>query len=102
MHKVLRRIAIHGGLTALFLAILGVAMAEIAAMFFLAPRGPAGDKTAGVDATAAEMRKAIPLTMAMWGFGIIAVLELARHFWNSRRQPVSAPPLPPPPPPPAR
>jgi hypothetical protein len=100
MREVLRRIAIHGGLTALFLGILGIAITEFAARAFLAPtqipveNGRARmEVTVNTDQLVSELRRTMPIRMAIMGFGIIAVFEVSRHLWRGRKKPApSAPP----------
>jgi hypothetical protein len=102
MQKVLRQIAIRGGLTALFLAALGFLLTEIAVTTFFAPVTTRTSNDQVVTATAAnesmlqEMRATMPLSMAIWGFAIVATLELLKHFVTRGRTPAPATTPPPP------
>ena len=102
MQKVLQRIAIRGGLTAAFLAALGFVLAEVAATTFFAPvtTRTLNDKvvtaTAANESTLRELRATMPLSMAIWGFAIVATLELLKHFVTRGRTPAPASPPPPP------
>jgi hypothetical protein len=102
MQKVLRQIAIRGGLTALFLAALGFLLTEMAATTFFAPVTTRTSNDMAISATTAnesmlrQMRATMPLSMAIWGFAIVATLELLKHFVTRGRTPVPASPPPPP------
>jgi hypothetical protein len=102
MQKLLRQIAIRGGLSALFLLAIGFLLTEVAARSFFAPdptraaNDPAVAATRGIDAMWGKMRTTIPISMAIWGFVIVSVLELLRHFLTRGEKPAAA--LPPPPP----
>src|ERR1700712_1052387 len=65
MNPVLKRILLHGGMTAGLLALVGLGFAEIAKMWMgdAAGAGPA-------------LRYRVPLMMAFWGFMFVAVCEL--------------------------
>ena len=65
MNPVLKRILVHGGLTAGLLALVGVGFAEIAKMWM----GDAAE-------TGSTLRYRVPLMMAFWGFMFVAVCEL--------------------------
>jgi hypothetical protein len=88
MRPVLRRIAIHGGLTVVVLGIIGMMLAELVTIWMSATfsqRSPV--KGTGPDTTA--MRRRLPLFMAGSGFAIVAVGEVALFFWRKNRVPVS-------------
>jgi hypothetical protein len=98
MRELLRRIAISGGLTALILGALGFALAEMAASTVETPlgtRAPANGPRPDVEqahAVGAKMRSQIPLSMAIWGFVFVAVVETVRHLVRSwRAAPAVAP-----------
>lgn len=81
MHPVLRRILLHGGLTALVLALIGAMFAELANIWLVG-------NVARTDATAANgqigsaLRARVPLTLAAWGFVFVLVGELV--IWRVR------------------
>lgn len=92
MQPVLRRIALHGALTALLLGVIGFMFAELASIWLAASPGTRAATGAPIDspdadgAIAAKLRNRVPLLMAMWGFGFVAVGEFVLHFWRSRRK----------------
>lgn len=83
MHPVLRRILLHGGLTAALLAGLGALFAELASVWLIGngPRGTAG-ATDPTDPVGAALRTRVPLTLALWGFLFVLVGELV--IWGVR------------------
>jgi hypothetical protein len=98
MRDVYRRIALHGALTAIVLGILGFMLAELASIWLAGSpgtRSATGAPVEGTDtqgAVGANLRARVPLLMAAWGFGFVAVGELLLHWWRSRRKPVAAKP----------
>ena len=83
MHPVLRRILLHGGLTAFLLAVVGAMLAELASVWLIgnAPRG--ANPNAGNDAQiGAELRTRVPLMLAGWGFLFVLIGELV--IWRVR------------------
>ena len=104
MKQVLRRIAIHGAFTAVLLAVIGFMLAYMASILLASSPGPRAVPGAATEATdslnsnntiASDLRKRVPLTMAIMGFAFVAIAELALHFWKSRKpatQPVPAAP----------
>jgi hypothetical protein len=98
MRDVLRRIALHGGLTAIVLAIVGFMLAELATIWLAGSPGvrmSTGEPVAGTDvddAVGARLRTRIPLLMAAWGFAFVAVGELVLHWWRGRKPVVVKPP----------
>jgi hypothetical protein len=101
MREVLRRIAFHGGLTAIVLGIVGFMFAELASIWLSGSPGTrekTGDPIESTDrdgTVSTELRERVPLMMAMWGFAFVAVCELGLHWVRSRRK--KAPAAPPPP-----
>jgi hypothetical protein len=82
MGPVYRRIAIHGGLTAVILGVLGVMFSDLAAMWTAAS---SPTRTAAVSSNDSDfLRKRVPLMMAVWGFSFVALGEVAKHIWNRR------------------
>lgn len=98
MKPVLRRIAIHGTVTAVILAVLGLLLVQLASIWLAAQpntKAAPGDPIpapAGGD-TVAEIRTRVPLLMAVWGVALVVVGELFLHWWRGRR-PVAPPPPP--------
>lgn len=99
MRPLLRRIAIHGALTAALLGVLGLVFAEVASVWLGSsgpPRpggGPSPPASASDGAVISSVRSRVPLFMAAWGFGFVAAGEVLLHLWRSRK------PAPPPSPP---
>jgi hypothetical protein len=87
MRPVLRRIAIHGGLTALVLGLFGLMFAELGAIWLSsAPAARSAEAAEAADAeVAARLRGRVPLLMAAWGFGFVAVAEVVVHYFRKRR-----------------
>lgn len=100
MRDVLRRIAIHGGLTALFLGMLGFMFAELASIWLSGSPGVrvgTGEPIASTDtegAVSSSLRSRVPFLMAVWGFLFIAAAELVVHGCRGRRKPPAPPPQP--------
>jgi len=97
MRPVLRRIAIHGGLTAIVLGIAGLMFAELASIWMavsLATKTNNSAQTAPPDP--AVLRSRLPLTMAAFGFAFVAVGELLLHLLRRNRtvRIVPSPPIP--------
>lgn len=97
MREVLRRIAIHGGLCALILAIIGFMLAELASIWLAGSPGfrtTTGAPVENVDSSgevAATLRTRMPLLLSVWGFAFVAVGELFLFLLRSRRKPVVVP-----------
>lgn len=91
MHPVLRRILLHGGLTAIVLALIGAMFAELANIWLVGnvPRGAAADTNEQVGSA---LRARVPLTLAAWGFAFVLVGEIV--IWRVRgdRKPAPQPP----------
>jgi hypothetical protein len=103
MKPVLRRIAIHGGLTAVVLGVVGLMLAELASIWLAASpgtRAATGDAVERPEENAeitATLRERVPLVMAVAGFAFVAIGELLLHFWRSRKPvPPQTPATPPP------
>lgn len=93
MSPVLRRIAIHGGLTAIVLGIIGLMFAEMASMWIVASVPPRGAAKATPPDTSA-MKKRLPLIMAFSGFAFVALGELVLHQFRKNRIPPTREPAP--------
>jgi hypothetical protein len=87
MRPVLRRIAIHGGLTALVLGLFGLMFAELGAIWLSsAPGARSAEVAETADAEVADrLRGRVPFLMAVWGFGFVAVAEVLMHLYRTRR-----------------
>ena len=103
MHQLFRRIAIHGFLTAAILAALGYVLAEFASMSITTSAGARGAVAASPEASASvedvdrNLHVNIPLMMALWGFGFVAIIEMIRHQLHRARRAAAAlatPPVP--------
>ena len=80
MERVLKRIALHGILTALALGLMGMLFTRLASFWIASaapPRGtPAESGAAATNPVDATIRSRVPLTMAAFGFAFVAVSEL--------------------------
>ena len=91
MSPVVKRIAVNGTLAALFLAVLGYLIANIAVMF-LPAAAPGTDEVALPDDDLADtMKVRLPLTLAAWGFAFVAVGELLLWAVRGNRTPAAGP-----------
>ena len=88
MHPVLRRVLLHGGLTALILAVIGVALAELANLWLSGRAAPAADPTADQQ-IGTVLRARVPLMLAAWGFLFVLVGEII--IWRVRGSRPAAP-----------
>jgi hypothetical protein len=90
MRPVLRRIAIHGGITAIILGIIGLMMAELASIWIVvAIPGKAAAKGNPVDLS--QLRQRLPLFMGVAGFLFVAVGELVLYRVRKNRIPQTPP-----------
>lgn len=92
MRELYRRIAIHGAMTAIVLAIIGFMLAELASMWLAGSPGVRmtnGEPIAATDADGAiadTLRSRLPLFLAAWGFAFVAVGEIVLHWWRRGRR----------------
>jgi hypothetical protein len=93
MRPVLRRIAIHGGLTALVLGIMGLLFIEMVGMWMAGPRPPRPVSSVVVEPDKALLRSRVPMLMAFWGFLFVSVGELVMYRIRKNRTP-PPPPVP--------
>lgn len=98
MSPLLKRIAVHGSLTALMLTIVGFLFVQLAVMWMATPAAaPPGVKVEfggeSEEAVTDRMAWQIPLRMAIFGFVFVAIGEVLIDQWRKRK------PAPPPPPP---
>ena len=90
MHPVLRRVLLHGGLTALILAVVGAMLAELATLWLSGHAARNADPTAD-EQVGAALRARVPLMLAAWGFLFVLVGELI--IWRVRgSRPAAKPP----------
>jgi hypothetical protein len=88
MQPVLRRIAIHGGITAIVLGLIGLMMAEMASVWLISSLPTrAGQNPPDTSA----IRHRMPLFMAAVGFAFVACGELLLHRVRKNRN-TSPPP----------
>jgi ABC-type lipoprotein release transport system permease subunit len=74
MNPVVKRILVHGGMTAVFLAVIGFVFIQWAAVW-ITGAGRLGTADAAPPLND-SFRYRVPLTMAFWGFVFVAVTEL--------------------------
>ncbi len=100
MKPVLRQIAIRSILTAVLLAVVGVAFAELASIWLASSasaRAAAGGQVQvgevgnTNDELASSLRRRIPLMMAIWGFSFVLVGEAGLYLWRKRKPVLPAP-----------
>jgi hypothetical protein len=83
MPPLLKRIVVNGLVTAGILAVLGFLLAEVGAIWLSGTTQPrSGNVAAGPDPAVASLHSRVPLAMAAWGFGFIAVSELVLYAWR--------------------
>jgi hypothetical protein len=83
MRPVFKRVLVHGGLTALVLAGIGFALAEMAGLWLAGnattrSTDPAADNRLVQD----ELRYRVPAVMALCGFCFVAIGELSLYLWR--------------------
>jgi hypothetical protein len=101
MNGTLLRILKHGLPVAVVLGLLGWGFAEGAGMWLAGeatvrpvaePSGSMPTPAEPSDDVAGELRSRIPFTMAAWGFGIVAAMELLLSLWRTDAPTVQKPP----------
>jgi hypothetical protein len=80
MHRVLKRIAVNGLITALILGGIGLLYAELAGLWLTGSGNRVSPQTDTEIQSA--IRQRVPLRMAMWGFVFIAVAEVGLYLWR--------------------
>src|SRR4051812_22671093 len=75
MHPVLKRILLHGGITAAILLAVGGVFAQMAGGVITRGGGPPG-APALPPPVDESLRYRVPLMMALWGFAFVAACEL--------------------------
>ena len=93
MPTTLARILRHGLIAALMLGCLGFVFAQFAGIWFDHKIGDREAPIGGAEITD-TLQWRVPLTMAGWGFGIVAVIELVGSLWRKPSKPVEAKPVP--------
>lgn len=105
MPPTLRRILTNGLPAAVFLAVIGYLMAEVAGIWLdsqmpaarpgldpdLAEPAPEVRAATGADVTA-SLRFRLPAVMALWGLLLVTVFELVLRFWRGPRSTITPPP----------
>jgi hypothetical protein len=99
MNPVVRRIAIHGVLTGVFLGCMGLVFVRVATMGATGPARPQPAPGVQVDladsdAAFASAVQKVPLVMALWGVGFVVVGESLAHLWRKRSAATPAATLP--------
>ena len=92
MHPVLKRIVVNGLLTAAMLAVVGIGYGQLAGMYLASGTSNRGAGLPGASQPAADadsLGYRVPLTMALWGFVVIVVLE-GTLYWCRGNRPVAA------------
>jgi len=87
MRAVLRRIAIHGGITAMVLGLIGLMMAEMASAWLVSSLPTRAGQN---PPDTSSIRHRMPLFMAVVGFTFVACGELLLHRVRKNRN--SSPP----------
>jgi hypothetical protein len=97
MERVLKRIALHGILTALVLGVIGAMFTQIAAMWMasstparVGPVEPSAPPAS--DPVDKAIRYRVPLTMAAWGVAFVVVSELLVFAIRGEKKPPAPPP----------
>lgn len=89
-----KTILVHGGMAAGVLAVVGYALAQGAGMWLATQAAPrtfdAGNATAavtGADELAAVLQWRLPITMAVFGFALVALGEGVKALWKKPAAP---------------
>jgi hypothetical protein len=96
MQGVLKRIALHGLLTAAILAVMGILFTQLATMWLsvsAAPRMTPVEAPVPADPLGQALRYRVPLTMAGFGFAFVAISELLVFALRGEKKPVAATPF---------
>ena len=91
MRDTLLRILKNGVPTAVILAGLGWLMAEAAGMWVAGQAVTRSDPVGGGEDVADMFRSRLPLSMAAWGFGIVAAFEVTLGLWRGGKKPADPP-----------
>lgn len=89
MRALLLRILKHGLPTAGLLALIGYGMAELSAMYLAMQPGAGRDGGQWAENMANAFRFQVPVTMAAFGFALVALLEFL--YWLVHGNPASDP-----------
>lgn len=95
VRPLLIRILKNGLLTAVLLAALGYALAEFATAVLgtqTTPRSTADLPAVSADDLTIGLKGRMPLTLAAWGFGLVAVIEVLRHLLRGGKRALAAKP----------
>ncbi len=88
MRRYLLKLLKAGVPTAAILAFFGYAFAQFAGMWYISESG-GRESPVGAAEIARTLEWRLPLTMAAWGFGLVALFEGVLSLW---RKPVPVPP----------
>ena len=78
----LKRIAVHGILTAVILAALGFLFAELAGTYMSVRSEARADVAEDATVVTQNLRTKLPFTMAAWGFALVVVGESFASVWR--------------------
>jgi hypothetical protein len=78
----LNRILRHGIPTALILGCLGYIFAQFAGVWYQDHAGDRDAPTGGFEVTE-SLQWTMPITMALWGIGVVVAMEFARWLWRT-------------------
>jgi hypothetical protein len=95
MRRVVKKIAVNGTVAAVILLGFGFLLAEAAGFLLAQPAtrdGPAAADTAA--ATRRALRTRVPVTMALWGVGLVAVWEITAFLLRGEPKPAAPRKLP--------
>ena len=88
MRPYLLKLLKNGVPTAAILAVVGYLFAQLAGMWYVSESG-GRTSPVGSDEIADTLQWRLPLTMAAWGFGLVALFEGVLSLW--RKPPAAAP-----------
>lgn len=81
MRPYLLKLLKNGVPTAVVLAVVGYLFAQLAAMWYVSESG--GRANVGVQEMSETLQWRLPLTMAAWGFGLVALFEGVLSLWRT-------------------
>lgn len=92
MRPYLLKLLKNGVPTAVILAVIGYLFAQLASMWYVSESG--GRENVGVQEMSETLQWRLPLTMAAWGFGLVALFEGVLSLWRTPVAPptISTPP----------
>lgn len=93
MRPYLLKLLKNGLPTAAILAAIGFLFAQLAGMWYVSESG-GRTSTVGADEIADTLQWRLPLTMAAWGFGLVALFEGVLALWRTAPAPAIRPAVP--------